>query len=217
MNPQKGIVNNMIDWWNSLDMTEQIFALVAIPSTLVLLIQTVLMLFGIGDGDTDFDLDGDGGFDGDVSADDFGALHVFSIRGIAGMLCIGGWSGLVMYQAGLSLWLTVLLSVVFGVITLLLLGYVMYGVSRLQSSGNVDIKTAVGKTGTVYIPIPACRSGQGKVNVTLNETFMELEAVTAAERRLCTGETVRVTGTDDRGVLIVEPLQTDYIKGGSPS
>lgn len=207
-----------MDWWNGLDLTEQIFALIAIPSTLVLLIQTLLMLFGIGDGvDTDLDLDGDGIPDMDVSPDDFGSLHVFSIRGIAGMLCIGGWSGLVMYQAGWSLWLTVLLSVVFGVITLLLLGYVMYGVSRLQSSGNMDIKTAVGKTGTVYIPIPAGRSGQGKVNVTLNETFMELEAVTQADRRLRTGETVRVTGTDDRGVLIVEPLETDNIKEGSPT
>ena len=135
--------------WLGSDGTD--FALIAIPSTLVLLIQTLLMLFGIGDGvDTDLDLDGDGIPDMDVSPDDFGSLHVFSIRGIAGMLCIGGWSGLVMYQAGWSLWLTVLLSVVFGVITLLLLGYVMYGVSRLQSSGNVDIKTAVGKTGTVY-------------------------------------------------------------------
>ena len=208
----------MMDWWNGLDLTEQIFALIAIPSTLVLLIQTLLMLFGIGDGvDTDLDLDGDGIPDMDVSPDDFGSLHVFSIRGIAGMLCIGGWSGLVMYQAGWSLWLTVLLSVVFGVITLLLLGYVMYGVSRLQSSGNVDIKTAVGKTGTVYIPIPAGRSGQGKVNVTLNETFMELEAVTQGDRRLRIGEALRVTGTDDRGVLIVEPLQTDSIKEGSPT
>lgn len=208
----------MMDWWNGLDLTEQIFALIAIPSTLVLLIQTILLLFGIGDGvDTDLDLDGDGIPDTDASPDDFGSLHVFSVRGIAGMLCIGGWSGLVMYQAGWSLWLTVLLSVVFGVITLLALGYVMYGVSRLQSSGNVDIKTAVGKTGTVYIPIPADCSGQGKVNVTLNETFMELEAVTQADRRLRTGEAVRVTGTDDRGVLIVEPLQTDSIKEGSPT
>lgn len=208
----------MIDWWNSLDMTEQIFALIAIPSTLVLLLQTILTLFGIGDiGDADADLDMDGCLDTDVSADDFGVLHVFSIRGIAGMLCIGGWSGLVMYQAGWSLWLTSLLSVVFGIATLLLLGYIMYGVSRLQSSGNVDIKTAVGTTGTVYIPIPAAHCGRGKVNVTLNETFMELEAVTTADRRLCTGESVRVTGTEDGGLLVVEPLLQESVTKGGPT
>lgn len=192
----------MLDWWNGLDMTEQIFALVAIPATLVLLIQTILLLFGIGDGDG-VDLDGDGSVDG------FDALHVFSIRGIAGMLCIGGWSGLVMYQAGWSLWLTILLSVLFGAATLLLLGYIMYGVSRLQSSGNVDLQTAVGKAGTVYIPIPEAYSGNGKINITLNETFMEVEAVTGADRRLYTGESVRVTGTDDTGRLIVEPIQKE--------
>ena len=78
----------MMDWWNGLDLTEQIFALIAIPSTLVLLIQTLLMLFGIGDGvDTDLDLDGDGIPDMDVSPDDFGSLHVFSIREIGRASC----------------------------------------------------------------------------------------------------------------------------------
>ena len=114
-----------------------------------------------------------------------------------------------MYQAGWSLWLTILLSVVFGAATLLLLGYIMYGVSRLQSSGNVDLQTAVGKAGTVYIPIPEAYSGNGKINITLNETFMEVEAVTGADRRLYTGESVRVTGTDDTGRLIVEPIQKE--------
>lgn len=204
----------MIDWWNSLDMTGQIFALIAIPSTLVLLLQTILLLFGIGDGDGG-DIDS-GDMNTDMPGEDFGALHVFSIRGIAGMLCIGGWSGLVMHQAGWSLWLTILLSVVFGVATLLLLGYIMYGVSRLQSSGNVDIRMAVGKTGTVYIPIPQARSGHGKINITVGEKFMEVEAVTTADRRLHTGESVRVTDADDGGILVVEPLQNSIEKEGSP-
>jgi len=38
----------MINWWDSLSMAAQVFALIAIPATLVLVIQTVLMLIGIG-------------------------------------------------------------------------------------------------------------------------------------------------------------------------
>ena len=38
---------------------------------------------------------------------------------------------------------------------------------------------------------------------------MEVEAVTNAERRLRTGETVRVTNVDDTGRLIVEPIQQE--------
>lgn len=53
----------MIEWWNSMDLAGQIFALIAIPSTLVLVIQTVLLLFGMGDDDVEtdgIDLNGNG-------------------------------------------------------------------------------------------------------------------------------------------------------------
>ena len=39
----------MMDWWNSLSSLSQIFYCIAIPSTLLLLIQTVLLFIGIGD------------------------------------------------------------------------------------------------------------------------------------------------------------------------
>jgi len=64
----------MTNWWDSLSLVSQIFALIAIPTTGVLLIQTILMLIGIGmDSDVDFDWDidaGDGIFgDGEIDAD----------------------------------------------------------------------------------------------------------------------------------------------------
>ena len=45
----------MITWWTSLDLAQQIFACIAIPSTLILLIQTILLLIGLGGGDGDVD------------------------------------------------------------------------------------------------------------------------------------------------------------------
>ena len=48
----------MLNWWNELMLAQQIFALIAIPSSLILAIQTVMLLLGIGDdGDADIDAD----------------------------------------------------------------------------------------------------------------------------------------------------------------
>ena len=61
-------------WWASLTWLERVFAYVAFPATLLLLLQTLMLLFGLGhDSDADGDLDGDGSpdldLDGDTDAD----------------------------------------------------------------------------------------------------------------------------------------------------
>ena len=38
----------MLDWWNSLGLASQIFYCLAIPSTLLMLIQTITMFIGFG-------------------------------------------------------------------------------------------------------------------------------------------------------------------------
>ena len=57
----------IIDWWNSLSTLAQIFACIAVPATLVLIIQTVLMFIGFGD---DADGVGDDPLDAVPSAGD---------------------------------------------------------------------------------------------------------------------------------------------------
>lgn len=61
-------------WWVSLTWLEKIFAYVAFPATLLLLLQTLMLLFGLGndsdgDADADVDLDGDGVPDLDLDGD----------------------------------------------------------------------------------------------------------------------------------------------------
>lgn len=72
------------NWWNTLELFEQIMYCVAIPSTLILLIQTIMLVLGFGHsgagvnpsdtsgfdtgGDMDFDA---GGADGDFGGGDF--------------------------------------------------------------------------------------------------------------------------------------------------
>lgn len=195
----------MIQWWNNLDVFSRVYALIAIPSTLILLLQTVMLFLGLGADEDGIDLTGndipdtpgDGGADG---------LTLFSVRGIMAMLCIGGWSGLALYASGVSRPLTIVLSFLCGAAALFAIAYMMKAAMKLQSSGNIDLGHAIGKTGRVYIPIPANSTGSGKITLTVQERFIEAEAVTTAERKLATGEPVRVVATDNAGLLVVEPL-----------
>lgn len=195
----------MIQWWNQLDAFARVYALIAIPSTLILVVQTVLLFLGVGDGDDGIDLTGDGQIDtpGDGGSD---GLVLFSVRGIMVMLCVGGWSGLALYASGAAQWLTILLSLLCGLAALFMIACLMRAAMKLQSSGNISLAAAIGKTGRVYIPIPPRTQGSGKITLTLQERFIEADAVTTADRRLATGEAVRIVSTDE-DLLVVEPLE----------
>ncbi len=76
---------------------------------------------------------------------------------------------------------------------------------KLQSSGNLDMRNALGKTATVYIPIPANRSGKGKVTLIVQERFVEMEAVTDFDKPLKTGTEVVGISISNQNVICVVP------------
>lgn len=191
----------MANWWNSLTDLQRIFAFIGIPATLVLIVQTILLLFGIGDGDDPTDIDGDGIPDGDTGDD---GLTLFSVRGIVGMFCIAGWSGIVFIDLGLSSATAIVLALLCGAAALFGIAYLMKAVLKLQSNGTLQLGSAVGKTGQVYIPIPPKGTGRGKINIVVQDRYVELDAVTDSDDTLRTGETVRVISTDEMGLVMVE-------------
>ena len=91
---------SFVVWWNELSVAAQIFYCVALPSTLLLLIQTILMFIGFGN-DSGID-DGDIDDIGDVAEDapDVGedlsdasgleGLRIFTIRGIIAFCVVFG-------------------------------------------------------------------------------------------------------------------------------
>ena len=199
----------LVEFWESLIIGQQIFVCIAIPATILLVIQTVMMLIGLGTGDAD--LDGDGipdELDAPVDESDVpdGDLAFFTLRGIISMLCIMGWSGLVFLDPSLSipLPLGILISFALGVAALVLVAFAMRGISKLQSSGNLDLRNAIGKVGQVYIPIPANATAAGKINITVQEKYSEFSAITMGDEPLTTGMYVRVIAVDDAGTLVVE-------------
>ena len=226
-------------WWNGLTLLQQGFAAVAIPATVILLLQTVLLLFGFdghaadhgegGDFDHDFDHDydfigeqshaldaagdhdHDFGHDSDPSPAHDGAHHgsgirLFTVRGFVALFAVGGWLGLAMTDIGLGPVLSTLIACVGGFLALLATALVLYYSLRMQCSGNLNAANAVAHTATVYIPIPARRSGTGKVTMTLQEQFVEMDALCDSASPIPTGTMVQVVSVTDKGELIVRPM-----------
>lgn len=206
----------MIDWWNSLTLVSQIFYCIAVPSTLLLLIQTIMMLVGLGDdaasdiGDVDVsDADVSDGVFGDNEIteipDDFGleGLRILTVKGIISFLVVFSWVGIVLESVGAQLFITIPVSAVCGFATMLLLAFLIRAVMKLRSDGNIDTKNAIGTSGKVYLTIPPARSGEGKVQLLLQGSFVELGAVTDDETAIPTGSEIVVVGVSGQTDLVV--------------
>ena len=219
------------DWWAGLNLLQQSFAVVAIPATVVLFLQTLLLLFGLGsshdvdhgvDHDFDHDLSHDFDRDSDAvaghdAAHEFhdtphdGAHHaaglrIFTVRGIVAFFAVGGWLGIVLGETGLPTAAVLLISLAGGTAALVGIALLLRWSLSLQDQGNLDLRNAIGKTAQVYIPIPADGASAGKVNLVLQERFVELPAVTQAHCVLRTDQMVKVTGIINQNTLLVKPI-----------
>ena len=218
-------------WWNGLSSLQQFFYVIAIPATVLLLIQTILLFFGFGDEDSDGDVDssadgipddlpdGDAAFEmdaddiGGVSGADAADLRLFSVRGIISFFVVTGWCG-VIFSSFMPPWLTVLLALVLGAAGLYLTAKLFQWSRMLQSSGNIRRVRAVGQIAEVYIPVPASRRGTGRIMVLIQERLTEQEAITDSRQTLPTGSQVIVRQALHDGLLLVEPIRQDRnIKG----
>ena len=211
----------MMEWWESLSMFGRVLACIAIPSTLLLLIQTILAMIGIGGGE-----DSDAGFDADADADaDCGTegadtifgndipdgsdldtidagLRLLSLRSIIAFSAVFSWTGLLLLRIGSPMWVTVAVSLAAGFAAMLLVAILIRQTMRLQADGTKNIRSALGRTGTVYLRVPATRGGTGKVTLLLGESYEELSAVTDEETDIPSGREVIVIGVSGSSVVV---------------
>lgn len=198
----------MLQWWESLQTIQQVFYILAIPATVILVIQTVLLFFGLGhDSETDIDHDVDGDT-GDIDGDTDGAEHLvglrlLSVRSIVAFFSICGWTGVAMLDMGVSPLITTLVAIIAGFAAMVLVAFLLKASLKLQQSGNLDMQNAVGLTGEVYVPI--AENGKGKVTLVVQERFMEMDAICPTQA-LKTGTRVKIIGVTESNTLIVAPL-----------
>ena len=217
-------MNFIAEWWNAMNMLQQSFAVVAIPATVMLFLQTIMLLFGIGgsqdsDADTDvaessdftddFDISDDGDFDNtdhSYSENHDAGLRLFTVRGIVAFFSVGGWLGVVLGETSLHFSLVLLISILGGLISLFTIALILKWSLKLQDEGNIDIKNALGKTAQVYVPIPADGKSFGKVTLVLQDRYVEYSAITKHNETLKTNSLVKITGVINQSTLVVKPI-----------
>ena len=93
-----------------------------------------------------------------------------------------------------------------GVVAMIVVGWLMSLLSKLQAEGNVRIERAVGAQATVYLSIPPAGQGAGKVTVNVQSRTMEYRAITQHHELLETGAPVLVVGIAGPDTLEVGPV-----------
>lgn len=195
----------MQEWFETLTTFEKIFWYIAIPFSLIFIIQLILTFAGMDGHSSDVPAEGH-----DLGGHDSGSDSVspgfsfFTLRNFIAFFTIFGWTGIAAVNSGAGKTTTIVLAIVCGIIAMLLISTLFYFIFRLAESGNANAKNAVGKSATVYIPVKAKRGNTGKVQVAFEGSLREMPAITDGEEDLSTGAQVMVSGITDHGVLIIE-------------
>jgi hypothetical protein len=211
-------------WWLSLSALEQGLFCVAIPATMLLVLQTLMLLFGFH-GHVEGDVSGHDGLDqhdnqwgnnetstghghdgpsaGGHSGNFFAGLKLFTLRGIIAFLSIFGWGSLWLLSVGLHPILALFLGIFMGCWAMALIAVLLKLALQLQYDGTMDMHNALGVSGSVYLTIPPNRQSTGKVSVLVQQQLSEFEAVTDDPESIQTGSEVTVVGISGQSVLVV--------------
>ena len=195
----------MTEWWTSLDLFMKILWCIAIASSLIFIIETVLTFIGADvemDMDTDFDI-ADGGFEGDPS------MNLYTFRNLVNFLLGMSWTAILLNEQIKSKALLMLIAFAVGAAIVFAVMMMFKGLSKMQQSGNIDVfKSAVGCSGKVYLTVPGERKGSGKVQININNSVREYDALTDSEDDLKTGTSIKVTEVLDTNTLLVEEINS---------
>ncbi len=217
----------MIDWWNSLEPAMKVLWAVTLSASLVFVIQTVMTFLGAA-GDTDFDINtdmdtagpsdmGDGSVDvgADVETGESGHLgtgmNLLTFRNFINFLIGFGWTAILLKDSIPATGLRMLIAILVGIVLVAIVMLLFKWLTDMQQSGNINVfKSAVDCEGTVYLTIPGERAGEGKVQITINNSVREYAAVTDGPT-LKTGQRIRVVEAVSSNTLLVEEINSVII------
>jgi hypothetical protein len=174
-------------WWAAMSSLEHVYWIIAVAASVMLAVQLALAFvsgleFHMG---SDLAAHHDGGFDAPH-------FQLLTIRNVVAFFAVFGWSGLALYHAGVSHALTIFISFSCGLAMMFIMAAMFWGLSKLQSSGTIDVNGAKGEIAETYLTIPPLRKGTGKIEVILQGKKVEMDALTDDPEKIATGSAVKI-------------------------
>lgn len=186
--------------WQSLMLIEKIYWCIAIPFSVLFIIQIILTFFGgdmdgiEADGDSDVSIESDHGID----------FQFITLKNLVAFFTIFGWTGIACLDGGLSVGKSVLISAIAGFVMMAIMASIVYFMGKLSDDGTLRLKSAIGKVGSVYLTIPAKRGGMGQVQVKV-QGLQTLDAMTDSEEDIKTGAVIEIVEILNDEILVVKP------------
>lgn len=188
-----------MEFFQHLEPLLRIFWFIAIPASIVFLIQSIMTFTGMDASDGNA-----ADFDSNLTETD-APFQLFTFRNLIHFLLGFGWTGIAFYHIISGKSLLIILSFLVGAGFVAMFFFIIKQIQRLAEDNTFKIKNALNKTGEVYLTIPADKSGKGKVQVSINGSYFELEAVTEQDK-IETGALVRITRIASNNIVVVEKI-----------
>lgn len=187
-----------MEWFSVLDGFSKFFWIIALASSVIFVFIIITTLLGLDGGD-DFD-----GLDSEIESDGGIGFQFLTFKNLIGFFTIFGWIGIACINTGLSKPLSVVIALGCGLLMMIVMAAMFYGMKKLTDSGTLDYKNAIGAIGEIYLTVGANRTSMGKVSVNVQGTLRELEALSDSLSELKSGAIIKVVDVTSNGILIVE-------------
>lgn len=186
-----------MDFISGLDPTVQSFWYIALPTTLIFLIQTIMTFTG---SDATDGLSAD--FQSDVM-ESGGPFQLFSFRNLINFLLGFSWTGIAYASIIENPFYLILAALASGILFVSIFFFAMGQIQKLAEDNTFKLSNSLDKRASVYLTIPANRSGKGKIQVSVHGAFHEIEAITPYEA-IPSGLEVRITKIVNESLVEVE-------------
>jgi len=185
-----------MEFLEGLDPLLKSYWYIALPVSLFFLLQTIMTFIGLSGGETDIDSD---------SGDTDLPFEIFTLRNLINFLLGFSWTGISLYDSIENKLILILISVAVGILFIGIFFILIKQILKLGEDNSFKFENTINQTATVYLTIPEAKSGVGKVQVSVNGSYHELQAMTEASEKITTGSVVKIKNVENN-ILIVEKL-----------